>query len=135
MQPGSYIYMDAQYETIEIAAKDGHPFRTSLRLFTRIIDTPHAGNATTDGGTKCMASDGPAPRLVAGAPEGTVYKYAGDEFGRLEYADTAFKATVGMLIECHVPHCDTTIGLHNFLLGFRGDTLAEIWPVEARGSW
>lgn len=135
LQPGSYIYMDAQYETIEIAVKNGHPFRTALRFFTRIIDTPHPGNATTDGGTKAMASDGPAPRVVAGAPEGTVYRYAGDEFGRLEYADTAFEARLGTLVECHVPHCDTSIGLHNHLLCFRGDTLEDIWPIEARGSW
>jgi D-serine deaminase-like pyridoxal phosphate-dependent protein len=73
LQPGSYLYMDAHYETVEIAAAVPQPFQTALRFFTRVIDAPHAGNATTDGGTKAMASDGPAPRIVAGAPDGTTH--------------------------------------------------------------
>ena len=135
LQPGSYLYMDAHYETVEIAAAAPQPFRTALRFFTRVIDAPHPGNATTDGGTKAMASDGPAPRIVAGAPDGTLYRYAGDEFGRLEYADAAYRAKVGTLVECHVPHCDTSIGLHDHLLCFRGNMLEDIWPIEARGCW
>jgi D-serine deaminase-like pyridoxal phosphate-dependent protein len=136
LQPGSYLYMDAQYEKVQIAASGPSRFPTGLRFFTRIISAPHPGFATTDGGTKAMAGDGPAaPRVVAGAPEGTVYKYSGDEFGRLEYADTSYRAQVGTLIECHVPHCDTSMGLHDHLLGFRGEKLETMWPIEARGAW
>jgi D-serine deaminase-like pyridoxal phosphate-dependent protein len=136
LQPGSYLYMDAQYEKVQIASSGPSRFPTGLRFFTRIISAPHPGFATTDGGTKAMAGDGPAaPRIVAGAPEGTVYKYSGDEFGRLEYADTSYQAQVGTLIECHVPHCDTSMGLHDHLLGFRGEKLETLWPIEARGSW
>lgn len=136
LQPGSYLYMDAQYSGVQIGADDPGPFRTGLRFFTRIISAPHAGVATTDGGHKSMPADGPAaPRVVAGAPEGTVYKYAGDEFGRLEFADPAFRAEVGTLIECHVPHCDTAMAVHDFLLGFRGDRLETIFQIEGRGAW
>jgi 3-hydroxy-D-aspartate aldolase len=135
LQPGSYLFMDAQYSAVEIAADKTPRFPTGLRFFTHIISTPHAGFATTDGGHKSMAADGPAPKVVAGAPQDTVYKYSGDEFGRLEYTDTAYKAKVGTLIECHVPHCDTAMNLHDHLLGFRGDTLEAVWPIEARGAW
>lgn len=136
IQPGSYLYMDAQYSGVEISKEDPHPFHTGLRLFTRIISAPHAGTATTDAGHKSMPADGPAaPKVVAGAPGDTVYKYAGDEFGRLEYADKAFRAEVGALIECHVPHCDTAMAVHDHLLGIRDGKLEAVWPIEARGAW
>jgi 3-hydroxy-D-aspartate aldolase len=136
IQPGSYLYMDAQYSGVEISKEDPHPFHTGLRLFARIISAPHAGTATTDAGHKSMPADGPAaPKVVAGAPGDTVYKYAGDEFGRLEYTDKAFRAEVGTLIECHVPHCDTAMAVHDHLLCFRGGKLEAVWPIEARGAW
>jgi D-serine deaminase-like pyridoxal phosphate-dependent protein len=136
IQPGSYLYMDAQYSGVEISKENPAPFKTGLRLFTRIISAPHPGAATTDAGHKSMPADGPAaPKVVAGAPEGTVYKYAGDEFGRLEFADKNHRAEVGTLVECHVPHCDTAMAVHDHLLGFRGDTLETTWPIEARGAW
>lgn len=136
IQPGSYLYMDAQYSGVEISKENARPFHTALRLFTRIISAPHPGTATTDAGHKSMPADGPAPpKVVAGAPEGTVYKYAGDEFGRLEFADPQYRAQVGALIECHVPHCDTAMAVHDVLLGYRGDTLEKVWPIEARGAW
>jgi D-serine deaminase-like pyridoxal phosphate-dependent protein len=136
IQPGSYLYMDAQYSGVEISKESAHPFQTALRLFTRIISAPHPGTATTDAGHKSMPADGTAPpKVVAGAPEGTAYKYAGDEFGRLEFADPQHRAKVGTLVECHVPHCDTAMAVHDFVLGYRGETLEKIWPIEARGAW
>ena len=135
IQPGSYLFMDAQYSGVEIDPSNPHPFRTALRFFTRIISARHAGFATTDGGSKSMPGDGPAPKPVDGVPEGTAYGYSGDEFGRLEFADRAYRAAVGSLVECHVPHCDTAMAAHNHLLGFRGDRVEVIWPIEARGAW
>ncbi|MSQ71694.1 MAG: DSD1 family PLP-dependent enzyme [Betaproteobacteria bacterium] len=136
LQPGSYLYMDAQYSGVQIGTDDPGPFQTGLRFFTRIISAPHPGVATTDGGHKSMPADGPAaPKIVAGAPEGTAYKYAGDEFGRLEFTDPTWRAQVGTLIECHVPHCDTAMAVHDFLLGFRGDRLETLFRIEGRGAW
>lgn len=136
IQPGSYLYMDAQYSGVEIGKDKPQPFQTGLRFFTRIISAPHAGTATTDGGHKAMPADGTAPpKVVAGAPEGTAYKYAGDEFGRLEFQDPGYRAKVDTLIECHVPHCDTAMAVHDHLLCFRGDTLESIVPIEGRGAW
>lgn len=135
IQPGSYIFMDAQYSEVPIAAGEASPYRTALRLMTRIISAPHAGFATTDGGTKAMASDGPAPRVAAGAPAGTQYSYSGDEFGRLTFADASHRARIGDLVEVHVPHCDTTVALHDALVCFRGDIIETLWPITARGRW
>lgn len=135
IQPGSYLFMDAQYSGVEIDPSTPQPFRTALRFFTRIISAPHAGFATTDGGSKSMPGDGPAPRTVAGVPDGTAYGYSGDEFGRLAFADPTYRAAIGALVECHVPHCDTAMAAHDHLLGFRGDRLELVWPIDARGAW
>ena len=135
VQPGSYLFMDVPYGATEISPELPHPFSTSLRLFTRIISAHHPGKATTDGGHKSMPADGPAPQIVAGAPADTEYKYAGDEFGRLEYSNKEFVATTGTLIECHVPHCDTSIAVHDLLVGFRGDTVETVFELTARGAW
>lgn len=135
IQPGSYIFMDAHYSRVPISKHEVHPYNTALKFFTRIISAPHPGFATTDGGTKAMAADGPPPSVVSGALVGTAYSYAGDEFGRLTYADPSFLAAVGTMVECHVPHCDTTVALHDFFICFRNDAIENIWPITARGRW
>jgi D-serine deaminase-like pyridoxal phosphate-dependent protein len=37
-------------------------------------------------------------------------------------------------IELVTPHCDPTVNLHRFYHCVRGGKLADIWPVDARGS-
>ena len=41
---------------------------------------------------------------------------------------------IGAKIELITPHCDPTVNLHSRYHCVRGDTLVEIWPVDARGS-
>ena len=41
---------------------------------------------------------------------------------------------LGAKVELLVPHCDPTVNLHDYYHCVRGDTLVEIWPVDARGS-
>jgi D-serine deaminase-like pyridoxal phosphate-dependent protein len=31
-------------------------------------------------------------------------------------------------------HCDPTVNLHDWLIGVRQNTVAEVWPVAARGA-
>jgi D-serine deaminase-like pyridoxal phosphate-dependent protein len=38
------------------------------------------------------------------------------------------------MIECVTPHCDPTVNLHDFYHVVSGDTLVDIWPVDARGK-
>ena len=41
---------------------------------------------------------------------------------------------IGAKVELVTPHCDPTINLHDFIHCVRGQTLVDIWPVDARGS-
>ena len=48
--------------------------------------------------------------------------------------DGAAKPPIGARIECVTPHCDPTVNLHDAYHVVRGDTLIDIWPVDARGK-
>jgi 3-hydroxy-D-aspartate aldolase len=93
-----------------------------------------SGYVTCDGGLKCFATDGPLPEPVRGAPPGSRYEFFGDEHGRLVLPPGATRPALGAMIECVTPHCDPTVNLHDVFHLVRGDTLVDIWPVDARGK-
>jgi D-serine deaminase-like pyridoxal phosphate-dependent protein len=137
LQAGSYIFMDVEY--IE-ALRDGRnalPFETSLFVQTAVVSVASAkapgGYVTTDAGLKCFATEGPKPEVMSGPPNAT-YGYAGDEHGRLFFPPAGAAPALGERIELVTPHCDPTVNLHDFYHLVRGDTLVDIWPVDARGK-
>jgi 3-hydroxy-D-aspartate aldolase len=132
LQAGSYVFMDGQYADVWEADAERVPFATSLFVQTTVISANHPGLATTDAGLKAFATDAGPPRIVAGAPEGTRYVLGSDEQGRLELAPDKTLAP-GAVITCAVPHCDPTVNLYDQYHVVRGDTLIDIWPVDARG--
>jgi 3-hydroxy-D-aspartate aldolase len=139
LQAGSYIFMDIEYIR---ALKDGRnalPFETSLFVQTAVVSIASAkvpgGYVTTDAGLKCFATEGPQPEVMSGGPPGATYAYAGDEHGRLCFAPGTHPVpALGERIEVVTPHCDPTVNLHDFYHLVRGDTLVDIWPVDARGK-
>jgi 3-hydroxy-D-aspartate aldolase len=132
LQAGSYVFMDAQYEDVWEADEERVPFATSLFVQTTVISANFPGIATTDAGLKAFATDAGPPKIVGGAPEGTHYVISSDEQGRLEFA-TGNSLEVGATITCAAPHCDPTVNLYDHYHVVRGDTLIDIWPVDARG--
>jgi D-serine deaminase-like pyridoxal phosphate-dependent protein len=134
LQVGSYVFMDVDYLR---ALKDGRnapPFETALFVATAVVSVNAPGYVTTDGGLKCFATDGPAPEPASGAPPGSRYEFFGDEHGRLVLPAGAPRPGLGDMVECVTPHCDPTVNLHDFYHVVRGDTLVDIWPVDARGK-
>jgi len=134
LQVGSYVFMDVDYQR---ALKDGRnalPFETALFVATSVVSVNADGFVTTDGGLKCFATDGPKPEVASGAPPGSRYEFFGDEHGKLILPAGGPRPALGAMIECVTPHCDPTVNLHDFYHVVRGDTLVDIWPVEARGK-
>ncbi|MFN7023378.1 MAG: DSD1 family PLP-dependent enzyme [Pseudorhizobium sp.] len=132
IQAGSYIFMDAEYETVVYESGKAWPFETALFVQTAVISTNVAGFVTTDAGTKAFALNGPAPRVVSAGWETATYSYAGDEHGRLHLKNDAVRPVIGDVIECVVPHNDPTVTLYGQYHCVRGDKLVEITPVLAR---
>jgi D-serine deaminase-like pyridoxal phosphate-dependent protein len=134
LQVGSYIFMDVQYREAMADGRNALPFETSLLVSTAVVSVNAAGYVTTDAGLKCFATDGPYPEIASGAPPGSRYEFFGDEHGKLVLPSGAEKPQLGARVECVTPHCDPTVNLHDFYHVVSGDTLVEIWPIEARGK-
>jgi D-serine deaminase-like pyridoxal phosphate-dependent protein len=132
-QAGSYIFMDVEYNAVELRDGQDSPFTTSLFVDCTVISNNARGVATIDGGFKAFATDGPIPGIAAGAPAGARYEFYGDEHGRIVFADEAHKFEIGDRVSITTPHCDPTVNLHNYYHCVRGDTLEDIWGIDARG--
>jgi 3-hydroxy-D-aspartate aldolase len=133
-QAGSYIFMDVEYGVVTLRASDADPaFATSLFLHSTVISKNVPGQVTIDAGLKSFATEGPRPRVSAGAPAGTAYSFFGDEHGCLTFPTPADTLPLGSIVAFVTPHCDPTINLHDYLHVVRHDTIVDIWPIVARG--
>jgi D-serine deaminase-like pyridoxal phosphate-dependent protein len=134
MQCGSYVFMDVQYQQVALRPDAPQPFEPALFVRTSVISANAGGHVTTDAGLKHFATDGPRPAIVRGAPAGGEYHFFGDEHGRIELADAPKHLPVGTALECLTPHCDPTVNLYDVYHVVHGDTLVDIWPIDARGA-
>lgn len=134
LQVGSYVVSDVEYDAVDLTGDATRRFANALLVYARVVSACHDGFVTIDAGSKSLAMDGPPPRVAFGAPEGTTYVCVGDEFGRLVLPPGAAKPMVGTLVGLVVPHCDPTINCFDWYHCLRGDTLVDIWPIEARGA-
>jgi D-serine deaminase-like pyridoxal phosphate-dependent protein len=133
-QGGSYIFMDVEYGAVTLGANDADArFATSLFLHSTVISKNVPGQVTTDAGLKSFATEGPLPRVSAGAPVGTAYSFFGDEHGCLTFPTPTDSLALGSVVAFVTPHCDPTINLHDYLHVVRDDTVVDIWPIVGRG--
>lgn len=131
LQPGSYPFMDADYNRNELASDD-LPFEQSLFVLAGVMSIASPGRAIVDAGLKAFAFDSGMPQ-VHGQRE-VRYVKASDEHGVLE--TTAANASLALNDRVWlVPgHCDPTINLYDWIVGVRGDRVESIWPIAARGA-
>lgn len=133
LQVGSYVFMDVEYRDTVPAGGTPWPFATSLHLLTTVVSAPVDGKATTDGGTKALATYGPPPRIVTEAFRNCSYGFSGDEHGFVTPPQGFDPPTVGTVLECIVGHCDPTVALFDRLYGVRQGEVVETIQIDARG--
>jgi len=133
LQVGSYIFMDRQYGDCALREDGLNPFETSLMVDARVISASHPFMVTVDAGFKAFATDGGEPPILAGAPEGSTYRFMGDEQGAIVPPRGLAPPKLGERVTLAAPHCDPTVNLYEAYHVVRGDTLEAIWPVSARG--
>jgi 3-hydroxy-D-aspartate aldolase len=130
----SYIFMDVEYSAVALRANDADAaFATSLFLHVTVISKNVPGTVTIDAGLKSFATDGPLPRVSAGAPTGTTYSFFGDEHGCLAFPTPTNSLPLGGNVALVTPHCDPTINLHDYLHVVQRDTIVGIWQIVGRG--
>ena len=132
LQGGSYIFMDKQYNDVALGNGATFPFETSLSVQMTVVSANTKNLATTDAGFKSFSTDADPPVLLSGAPEGAGYFFFGDEQGGVLLPDGA-RLEIGSTLTAMTPHCDPTVNLYDAYHVVRGDTLVDIWPIEARG--
>ncbi|HUJ86283.1 MAG TPA: DSD1 family PLP-dependent enzyme [Burkholderiales bacterium] len=130
VQPGSYVFMDADYAKNEWAAPLPR-FEHALFVLATVMSRPAADRAVLDAGLKALAVDSGLP-LVWEHP-GLRYARASDEHGVLELAAGAPPALGDKLLL--VPgHCDPTVNLYDWYVCLRDGRVEALWPVSARGA-
>jgi len=130
IQPGSYPFMDREYYEIDRTGK--RPFDASLFVLATVIAS-REGHAIVNSGYKALATEGGPPVLLSPKLKDMKFVFEGDEHGDLKYDPKGGTLKLGDAVEFLTPHCDPTINLHNHYHCVRGDTLVDIWPVDARG--
>lgn len=155
LQAGSYAFMDVQY------GEAGVSFAPALFLAATVVSATHRSHVTVDAGLKALASDGPMPRVAAGAPAGSRFRFMGDEHGAIFHpsalphlagatgplafaeavarldTDPAFPPPTdlpheGSLVWLIPGHVDPTVNLHASLLFADEDGSVVSMPIDAR---
>ena len=133
IQPGSYIFMDADYgRNLDPAGRPISDFQQSLYLLTTVMSHPTPDRAVVDAGLKAHATDSGMP-LVHGLP-GATYLKAADEHGVVTLSESA-TVRLGQKLRLIPGHCDPTVNLHDWLIGFRDDVVETVWPIAGRGAF
>jgi D-serine deaminase-like pyridoxal phosphate-dependent protein len=152
IQAGSYALMDVDYALAGSPAGDW-PFQPALFVASSIVSTRHAALATCDAGLKALYTDGPPPRVIAGAAPGSKWRSMGDEHGAIIHpafldrlradpaaidridADNETPADApreGSIVWLQPGHVDPTVALHDAFWVADEDGRLERWPIDAR---
>ncbi len=129
VQPGSFVFMDADY-----LDTGGVPYERSLVAIATVISHVDPDRAIVDAGLKTLSNDSGSARL-ADAP-GWTYAPAGDEHGTLTPMKPAARRRalgIGDRVELVPSHIDTTINLHDVMYAHRDGTVEATWQITARG--
>lgn len=138
LQPGSYIFMDADYgRNQKRGGERFDTFENALFVLATVMSTPSRERVVIDAGHKALSNDSGFPE-VPGLPGAKYYRPA-DEHGILDVTACARRPGLGEKLLLIPGHCDPTVNLHDCYVAMRGlgtpeARVAAIWPVDARGA-
>ncbi len=130
LQPGSYIFMDADYGR-NTPAPDALRFAHSLFVLASVMSVPTRERAICDAGLKAFSFDSGPPQVHA--RDGMEYVKGSDEHGVLVVAPDATAPEPGERLWLIPGHCDPTVNLYDWIVGVRNARVECVWPV-ARGT-
>jgi len=135
IQPGSYIFMDADYAKNE-PSPEAPAFEHALFVIATVMSLS-ADRAIVDAGHKALSNDSGFP-AVFGRPE-VPYSRPSDEHGTLSILGSSWRPNLGEKVLLIPGHCDPTVNLYDWYVGIRNLGSADahveaLWPVAARGA-
>src|SRR2546427_12926457 len=131
IQPGSYVFMDADYS--RNVWEEGWPrFEQSLFVLATVMSAPAQDRAVLDAGLKASSVDSGLPQVHE--RPGVEYVRASDEHGVLKIAAGAGAPKLGEKLLLVPGHCDPTVNLYDWFVCVRKGKVEALWPVSARGA-
>jgi D-serine deaminase-like pyridoxal phosphate-dependent protein len=131
LQPGSYVFMDADYARNEWTESGIPRFEHSLFVWTTVMSRTGNERAIVDAGLKASSIDSGMPRVAdGGAAE---YVKASDEHGVIQL-NGASGYRLGDKLRLIPGHCDPTVNLYDHYVCIRNARVEAIWPITARGA-
>jgi D-serine deaminase-like pyridoxal phosphate-dependent protein len=131
IQPGSYIFMDADYARNEWAAPLPR-FEHALFVLSTVMSRPAPNTAILDAGLKASSVDSGMPTVWK--RPGLAYTRASDEHGVVEIGAGAAAPALGDKLSLVPGHCDPTVNLYDWYVCIRGGVVEALWPITARGA-
>ena len=128
IQPGSYVFMDADYARNEWAAPLPR-FQHALFVLTTVMSRPRPDVAIVDAGLKASSVDSGMPGVWQ-RPD-LAYTHASDEHGWVEGRPSPALGEKLLLVP---GHCDPTVNLYDWYVGIRNGIVEALWPITARGA-
>jgi len=131
IQPGSYVFMDADYARNEWAAPLPR-FEHSLFVLSTVMSRPSERLAILDAGLKASSVDSGMPTVWQ--RPGLHYAKASDEHGVVEIQAAAAAPKLGDKLMLVPGHCDPTVNLYDWYVCVRRGVVEALWPITARGA-
>lgn len=127
VQIGGAIFSDMHYR-----AHYHVDFEPALTVLATVSSRPTMTRIVVDAGKKTMSGDAamPEPR---GVPPVSAMKLSA-EHAKIELEQPSAVPEIGDKIEFIVGYSDTTVHLHEEIVGVRADRIESIWRVAARGK-
>ncbi len=127
IQAGGGVFSDVRYLT---KCKADLPY--SLTILTTVISRPTDRRIICDAGKKSMSSDTAVPLPVGIDHVRSVSLSA--EHAKIELDQPNHALTVGDKLEFVVGYSDTTVHLHEEIVGTRKGRVEIVWPILGRGK-
>ncbi len=129
---GTYIYNDVMVVASGTATWDD----CAMRVRTTVVSRPTPTRAVIDAGTKVLTSDQYTVKgygHVLEYPEALIPNLS-EEHGIVDLAACRQRPVVGEVVNVVPNHCCVVSNMVDEVYGVRGDRVATVWPVTARGA-
>jgi 3-hydroxy-D-aspartate aldolase len=136
VQVGTYVFMDVNYQHTVLRRDEPHPFAHALTVRGTVVSNAQPGFVITDAGAKEVDGihQNGFPAIRSGASPRSRYSIVGDDMGRIDLSGPDERLELGTAVEIIPPHCYQTVIMYPYYHCVRGDTLVDIWPLDARSS-
>ena len=131
LQPGSYVFMDADYGRNEWGPLQPR-FEHALFVLATVMSRPVAERAVLDAGLKASSVDSGLP-TVWDRP-GLEFVRISDEHGVVEASPGTTAPELGEKLLLVPGHCDPTVNLYDWYVCVRQGVVEALWPITARGA-